>query len=108
MKWHLALMHRTEIPAAHGSTIKFEDKLIDAVTKADVEAIRDARRRAAPAALAAHEQWEREAAALKRGEHMDRPQPRLLPGAKGGEVGINRLLGRMRHLFSWAIAEGYV
>jgi integrase len=31
-----------KIPAAHGQRIKFEDKLIDAVTKADVEAIRDA------------------------------------------------------------------
>ena len=28
--------------------------------------------------------------------------------SKGGEVGINRLLARLRHLFSWAVAEGYV
>jgi integrase len=39
---------------------------------------------------------------------MDRPKPRLLPGNKGGEVGINRLLERVRHLFSWAIVEGYI
>jgi len=29
-------------------------------------------------------------------------------GAKGGEVGTNRLLSRLRHVFSWAIAEGYI
>jgi integrase len=27
--------------------------------------------------------------------------------AKGGEVGINRLLTRLQHLFSWALGEGY-
>ena len=27
---------------------------------------------------------------------------------KGGEAGINRLLSRLRHLFNWAIAEGYL
>jgi integrase len=29
-------------------------------------------------------------------------------GAKSGEVGINRLLARLRHIYSWAIDEGYV
>jgi integrase len=28
-------------------------------------------------------------------------------GAKMGETGINRLLARLRHLFSWAIVEGH-
>ena len=27
---------------------------------------------------------------------------------KGGEVGINRLLARLRHVFRWAIEQGYV
>src|SRR6185503_12409126 len=27
------------------------------------------------------------------------------PRAKGGEVGTNRLLSRLRHMFNWAIAE---
>ena len=30
------------------------------------------------------------------------------PGAKGGEVGINRHLARLRHVFSWAIEEGFI
>jgi integrase len=32
----------------------------------------------------------------------------MLPGTAGGEIGINRLLERARHLFSWAIEEGYI
>ena len=30
------------------------------------------------------------------------------PRAKGGSVGANRVLARLRHLFNWAILEGYV
>jgi integrase len=108
MLWHLGVLRRTEIQAAHGQRIRFEQKPIRHVTKADIEAIRDARRRAASDAVSAREQWEREVAALKLGETMDRPKPRMLPGVAGGEIGINRLLERARHLFSWAIEEGYI
>ena len=31
-----------------------------------------------------------------------------MPRTKGGVVGANRLLARLRHLFNWAIAQGYV
>ena len=108
MLWHLGVLRRTEIPAAHGQRIRFEQKPIKDVTKADIEAIRDARRRTGSEAVAARDQWEREAATLKPGQTMDRPKPRLLPGAAGGEIGINRLLERARHLFSWAIEEGHI
>ena len=108
MLWHLALLGRTEIPGAHGQSVRFEMKPIKEVTKADIEAVREARRRAQLEARAAREQWEAEAAELaKRGKEMERPKPRLAPGCKGGEVGINRLLERVRHLFAWAIVEGY-
>ena len=33
--------------------------------------------------------------------------PRRRPGSKDGEVGINRLLARLRHLFNWAIKKRY-
>src|SRR2546427_5414395 len=109
MLWHLGVLRRTEIPAAHSQSIRFELKPIKDVNKADIEAIRDARRRAGPEAIAARDQWEAEAAErAKHDQKMDRPKPRLLPGSKGGEVGINRLLERLRHLFSWAIEEGYI
>ena len=75
---HLRILRRAQVPGPGGRSVVLADKRIDSITKADVEAIREARRR-----------------------HPERP------GVKGGEVGINRLLARLRHLFSWAIAEGY-
>jgi integrase len=108
MLWHLGVLRRTEIAAALGQRIRFEQRPIAAVTKADVEAVRDARRRAHSEAVAARAQWERDAVALKPGQTMGRPKTRLLPGTADGETGINRLLERARHLFAWAIEEGYI
>ena len=79
----IAMARRAEIPAAHGATVRLEMKPIDAITRADVEAVRTWRRQEQDAG------------------HSQR-------GAKGGEVGINRLLSRLRHVFSWAIAEGHL
>jgi integrase len=78
----IAVLRRAEIPGANGTTIQLETKPIDAITRADVEAVRT---------------WRRQQQADKGSA-----------GAKGGEVGTNRLLSRLRHLFSWAIAEGYI
>jgi integrase len=79
----LGVMRRAEIPAAHGTTVRLESKVIAEICKADIEAVRTWRR----AELAAG---------------------RSRPGAKGGEAGINRLLSRLRHVFNWAIGEGYL
>jgi integrase len=79
----VAMARRAEIPAANGASIRLEMKPFDAITRSDVEAVRTWRRQ---------EQRARKTSA----------------GTKGGEVGTNRLLSRLRHLFSWAIAEGYV
>jgi integrase len=57
--------------------VRLEEKPFADVTKADIEAVREWRRRTSKG------------------------------GAKGGEVGINRLLSRLRHLCNWAIVEGY-
>ncbi len=78
----ISLARRAEIPAAGGTTTPLEQKPFDAITKADIEAVRTWRR-------------EQQAAGKTR------------PGAKGGEAGTNRLLSRLRHLFNWAIAEGF-
>ena len=86
MEWHLGVLRRAEVPAAGGATIRLEHKAVTAISKADVEAVRDGRR----------------AAATARGS-----TEQARPGCKGGEVGINRLLARLRHVFSFAIAEGY-
>lgn len=82
MAGQVAVFRRAAIPAAHGATVRLEEKPIEDVTKADVEAVRAWRR----AELAAG---------------------RSRPGCKGGEAGINRTLTRLRHLFSWAIAAGH-
>ncbi len=79
----IGVLRRAEIPAAQGTTLRLELKPIDSITKADVEAVRT---------------WRR--AELAAGKSR--------PGAKGGEAGIDRVLSRMRHLFNWAIAEGYL
>jgi integrase len=83
MEIMIALMRRAEIPAAKGGTVRLEAKPIDAIIRADVEAVRA---------------WRRSEQAAGRSR----------PGAKGGEVGTNRLLSRLRHVFSWAIAEGHI
>ena len=86
MEWHLGVLRRARVPAARGTTIRLEHKPLTAISKADVEAVRDGRRSAAKVCASTE---------------------RVRPGCKGGEVGINRLLARLRHVFSFAIAEGY-
>jgi hypothetical protein len=79
----LAMLRRAEIPAANGTVVRLESKPLDAITRADIEAVRS---------------WRRNEQAA---DHSR-------PGTKGGEVGTNRLLSRLRHVFSWSIAEGFV
>jgi hypothetical protein len=79
----IAMLRRAEIPAAHGTTIKLESKPIADVTRADIEAVRA---------------WRRQV----------QSEGGRTVGVKGGEVGINRLLSRMRHLCSWAVVEGHL
>lgn len=78
----IAMLRRAEIPAVNGSTVKLETKPLDVVTRADIEAVRT---------------WRRQEQAARK-----------TVGAKGGEVGTNRLLSRLRHVFTWAVAEGYL
>ncbi len=43
-EYHLSMLRRIEVPAANGTRIPFGAKPIDAISKADVEAVREARR----------------------------------------------------------------
>jgi integrase len=79
----IAVLRRAQIPAGHGTTMKLEAKPLADITRADVEAVRE---------------WRR----------AEQAAGNARPGTKGGEVGTNRLLSRLRHVFSWAIAEGHV
>ena len=74
MQWHIQVLRVIEITGPRGVKVPFGRKLLDQITKADVEALRRVRR-----------------------EHD--------PRAKGGEAGCNRILSRLRHMFSWAIGE---
>lgn len=79
----VALARRAEVPAGSGQLIRLEEKPIDAITRADIEAVRA---------------WRREELAAGAAR----------TGSKGGEAGINRLLSRLRHVFSWAVTEGHL
>jgi integrase len=84
---YVRILERLKIPAAGGTTVAMGTRPFTALTKADVEAARDARRA--------------EFAATK-------PDDRMRPGCKGGEVGIQHLMAVARQLWNWAIQEGFV
>ena len=88
MRSHLAILRDIAMPDAAGTVVRLADKPMDAVTGADVDAVRRIRRDAMSVPL-----------------HAD---PRRRPGLKDGEVGINRLLARLRHIYNWAIKKKYV
>ncbi len=91
------------MPAANGTTVRIEDKPLDSITTADVEHVRNARRAASRQARIA---WDAYQLAVDRGETAERPAFPC-PAVKGGEVATNRALGRLRHLFGWAIRKGH-
>jgi integrase len=98
-----------------GTRIRLAEKAIATVTKADVDAVGDARRAALADGRAAVTRLA-EDATKPEGERMTATERARLAALasvaqrspKGGEVGINRLIARLRHLFNWAIGEGYV
>ena len=120
MTWNLDLIRRSEVPAANGATIRLEEKPVEDVRKADIEAFRATRRAILVAAQTTLEHARaleaqaltlttRKVRAALRAEALTlRRSIASRPGTKGGEIGINRLLARLRHVFSWAIEEGYV
>jgi integrase len=114
MERQIKMLRACEVPAANGATVRLETKPITAVTKADVDAIRDGRRAVVAASQAALAEVHR-ITALPPVEGKPVPIPADLERAarlarqvpKGGECGINRLLTRLQHFFSWAIGEGH-
>ncbi len=82
------MLRTIEIPGPQGQHGPLADKAMAAITRADVEAVRQSRR-----------------------EAMATPttgDPSRRPGSRQGLVGINRLLARLRHAFNWAIGAGYI
>ena len=88
MRSHLTLLREIEIPGPQRHPVLLADKSLAAITRADIEAVRQARR-----------------------EAMATPIPgdaRRRPGSRHGLVGVNRLLARLRHVFTWSIGAGYI
>ncbi len=77
--YYLDGLRQIEVPAAKGTSVKLEAKPIDDVTTADI----------------------------KYAVGVWRRRPRTLAGAKRGAVAERHLLQTGRHLFNWAMAEGY-
>jgi hypothetical protein len=72
MSYYMTGVMAVQVPARGGTTIALGDKVLADITKADIEALR------------AH--W----------------QTRDKKLSKGGLVGVNRMLRRVRHFFNWA------
>ena len=103
IEYLLGYWRRAEVPGPNGASTRIEDKSVDSITTADVEHVRNARRAAARKARRA---WDAYNAAVDLGQMVEPPAlPR--PTMKLGEVATNRLLGRLRHLFGWAIRKGH-
>jgi integrase len=84
---------------AGGRLVAFETRPMSAITKPEIEAVREDRRAQLRAVVERYE-----TARLKDG----RPGRIALPGVKGGEVGIEHLMATVRHIFDWALGEGYI
>jgi integrase len=111
MELHLDRLCDASVPAANDTTVALGDKPIAEVTKADLEALRDQLRAEYQRNRDALAMWEAYSALpdddRARAVAPARPPRTMRAGVKQGETGINRLLARCRHLFSWAIVEGY-
>ena len=103
----LALICRTLIPAARGTTMRLGDLPMAELRTGHVEAFRDARRQIMQAREA--ERLDR-AAKLAQGVPASElpPVSSEVPHRRGGEIGINRHLEVVRQLVSFAILRGFI
>ncbi|MGV3518942.1 hypothetical protein [Luteitalea sp.] len=105
MAGHLNMLRRLSVDNGRGTVVPFTSLPIGDVTPITIEAVRHARRAALQAADAAYGEVVRLEPAGQAVPANLRQRSRLRTRGKAGETGINRLLARLRHLFSWAIAR---
>ncbi len=86
-RWDLIL--RTEIDRTNGARVKFGDIDVSTVTRHDVEAFRTAH-------------------LVRRVETFTDSKGRAHTWQRGGPVGVNRCLGRLRAFYAWAVKEDHV
>jgi integrase len=94
-------LQQATVTVAGGRRVKLATVPIRSVTRVMIEEIRTAHR-ARHAAIA--EAWQ----AAQRLAPDQRPADLPRPTAKGGEVAVNRLFARLRHLLNWAVLAGYL
>jgi integrase len=111
MELHVDRLCAATVPATDGAVVALGDKPITTIIKADIEVLRDQLRAEYQTNRDLLVAWEAYQALPddEREKTVAPPRPprTMRAGAKQGETGINRLLARARHLFSWAIVEGY-
>jgi integrase len=100
MESHIRLLRTTAIKIGRES-IPFGALAFRDITEDTIEALREARRHALRAA------GER-AATAKADTTGTLVEPRIQPLEKQGEVGINRMLARLRHVFTYAVRKKIV
>ena len=108
MAYQVDALRRVEVPARGSTTVRLEHKPMAAITKADVEAIRENRRGLVARVEEARQRIASAIATKVEPAAADVAAVRLAESAKQGEVGTNRLLTRLRHIFAWAVEFGYV
>lgn len=106
LKGVLDLICRTQIEGPRGTLIRMGDKPLREFETPDLEAFRAARRRIQQEA----DRKRRERAekiATGDAEARRLPVSTETPRHRGGEIGTNRNLEVLRHLFNWAIETGH-
>lgn len=113
--YRLRQLDNVMVDGANAARVPLTAKPMRDVVKADIEAIREARRAALVAGREASVRLAEDAALPER-ERMSADERKRLTGLataakradKGGAVSTNRLLAVFRRVCSWAVAEGYL
>jgi integrase len=84
---YVHILARLEIPVGGEATASLGSQAFATITKASLEAVREARRNELGRVAG---------------------KGRVRPGCKAGEVGIEHLMAVARQIWNWAIVEGYV
>ena len=105
---YVELLVNAQVPGPAGTVVRLGTKPFASILRADLDAVfaarlaqvEDARQAAREIEVLRAEGRTPPVELRKRAAHAGR-------STKGGQVGLNRFKARVRHLFNWAIAQGY-
>jgi integrase len=105
---YIAMLCDSTVPGPGGTVVSLGRKSFTAIARADLHAVFEARITALERARdAAKEVAALRAAGTSVPGDLRRAAGLASRSTKGGHVGLNRFKARVRHLFNWAIAQGY-